>query len=114
MTYRGVCQTKFTTPFERSDGKRTATYDEVITHYNILAKTYNQAKLLNLGPSDSGDPLHLFVVSPERIFDPKHPSRKNKTVIMIMNGIHPGEPDGIDASMIFFDVIFSSHVPGEV
>jgi Zinc carboxypeptidase len=100
--------TRFRTPFEVSKGKRTATYEEIIDHYKKLADTYSQAKLVNLGRTDAGDPLNLFVVSPDRIFDPIHPSRKNKTVIMIMNGIHSGEPDGIDASMMFFDVILNS------
>jgi hypothetical protein len=27
-------------------------------------------------------------------------SGKNKRVILVNNGIHPGEPDGIDASML--------------
>ncbi len=99
--------TKFKTPFEQSKGKETAGYEEIIDHYKTLDEHYTQAKLTELGPSDAGEPLHLFVVSQDMIFDPHHPSRKDKTVIMIMNGIHPGESDGIDASMIFFDVILN-------
>jgi hypothetical protein len=28
--------------------------------------------------------------------------KKNKAVLLINNGIHPGEPDGIDATMQLF------------
>ncbi len=101
-------ETKFKTPFELSDGKNTATYQEIINHYKTLDEKYSQAKLLDLGLSDAGDPLHAFIVSQDLTFDPRHPSRKDKIVVMIMNGIHPGEPDGIDAGMMFFDVILGS------
>ncbi|MFM7903503.1 MAG: M14 family zinc carboxypeptidase, partial [Bacteroidota bacterium] len=57
------------------------------------------AQLIEAGLTDVGKPLHLFVLSKDGIFDPVIAKRKGKTVLMILNGIHPGEPDGIDASI---------------
>lgn len=53
-----------------------------------------------MGPTDAGFPLHLVVVSNDADFDMASLRRKNKRIILINNGIHPGEPDGIDASML--------------
>jgi hypothetical protein len=40
------------------------------------------------------------IVSPDKDFNFESIRKKNKRVILINNGIHPGEPDGIDASML--------------
>lgn len=53
-----------------------------------------------MGPTDAGYPLHLVLISSEKDFDVQSIKAKKKTVILINNGIHPGEPDGIDASML--------------
>lgn len=52
------------------------------------------------GETDAGYPLPLMLISGDRIFDPAKWHQNGKVVILIMNGIHPGEPDGIDASMM--------------
>ncbi len=48
-----------------------------------------------------GRPLHLFIISGDKTFDPAELHRKGKTILLINNGIHPGEPEGIDASAQF-------------
>ena len=53
-----------------------------------------------MGMSDAGFPLHLVIVSPDKDFNFESLRKKNKRIILINNGIHPGEPDGIDASML--------------
>jgi hypothetical protein len=50
--------------------------------------------------TDAGYPLHLVLVSNDGKFDAARWHAQNKAVILINNGIHPGEPDGIDASML--------------
>jgi hypothetical protein len=90
------------TPFELSKDKNyTATYAQVISYYNKLAKTNPQMKLINYGTTDIGKPLTLIVLSRDKIFDPTTIKKQNKRVLLINNGIHPGEPEGIDASMMF-------------
>ncbi len=81
------------------------TYDEVIEMYRLLDKSYPQAKLIEAGSTDCGKPLHTFVISKSRKFDPARIRREGKTILLINNGIHPGEPEGIDASLMFADDI---------
>ena len=50
--------------------------------------------------TDAGFPLHLFVVDDSRQFDPASWHTEKKVVIFINNGIHAGELDGIDDSMM--------------
>ncbi|MEJ2883809.1 M14 family metallopeptidase [Pedobacter sp. GR22-6] len=103
------------TPYEKSGKKETATYDEVIAHYKLLAKTYPQARLLSYGNTDFGKPLHLLVLSEEKNFDPAAIRKANKRVLLINNGIHPGEPEGIDASMMLArDLLHEKKLPKDV
>jgi hypothetical protein len=88
------------TPFESSKGTQTATYSQVIDWYKLLAKKYSLIKLREAGSTDSPYPLHVVLVDAAKQFDPAKWRAQNKVVVMINNGIHPGEPDGIDASMM--------------
>jgi hypothetical protein len=94
------CQDKFQTVFERSGGKETPTYPEIISWWKALDAASPYVKMMEMGPSDAGYPLHLILVSRDKDFDISSIKRKKKTIILINNGIHPGEPDGIDASML--------------
>ena len=53
-----------------------------------------------MGPTDAGYPLHLVFISNDGISDPVAIKKNNHRIILINNAIHPGEPDGIDASML--------------
>lgn len=88
------------TRYELTQGKETATYEECIDHYQKLDKRYPQISMLTLGNTDAGLPLHLVIYSSDGDFNFTSLHRKNKRIILINNGIHPGEPDGIDASML--------------
>jgi len=89
------------TPFERSSDKNyTATYAEITAYYQKLAKQHPQMRIFNYGTTDVGKPLSLVVLSRDKVFDPALIKKQNKRVLLINNGIHPGEPEGIDASMM--------------
>jgi hypothetical protein len=90
----------FTTRYELTQGKETATYEECIDYYKKLDKRYPQISMLTIGNTDSGFPLNLVIYSSDGDFDFTSLHQKNKRIILINNGIHPGEPDGIDASML--------------
>ncbi|MHA4846350.1 M14 family metallopeptidase [Flavitalea antarctica] len=91
---------QITTRFETSNATETPTYQEIITWWKNLDAKATQVSMRTMGPSDAGYPLHLITVSPDKDFDFTGLRRKNKRIILINNGIHPGEPDGIDASML--------------
>lgn len=78
---------------------KTPTYSEIISTYETFAKQNDCTKLLTYGITDIGKPLHLFVISKSKEFTPETLRKQNKRVLLINNGIHPGEPDGIDASI---------------
>jgi len=89
----------FKTTFEKSNGTETSTYQETIAFYKELAAAYPEISLVEMGETDSGFPLHLVVFSASKEFDFKR-IRESKNVILINNAIHPGESDGVDASMM--------------
>ena len=86
--------------FETSNGTESATYFEAIQWYKNLDKSAATVLVKEMGMTDAGYPLHLVLVSADGKFDPAQWHKQNKAVILINNGIHPGEPDGIDASMM--------------
>ena len=80
------------------------TYEEIIDFYKSIDKTYKQATLEAIGETDIGKPLHLFCIKGgENVL-----KKKEKVRILINNGIHPGEPDGINASMHLADEILKN------
>ncbi|WP_184543610.1 M14 family zinc carboxypeptidase [Mucilaginibacter sp. FT3.2] len=105
------------TPFELSKDKNyTATYTEVISYYQQLNKLYpQQMKMINYGTTDVGKPLTLIVLSKNGVFDPAQVKKQDKRVLLINNGIHPGEPEGIDASMMLVrDLLKKNQLPKDV
>ncbi|WP_378103761.1 hypothetical protein [Chryseobacterium sp. sg2396] len=92
-------QTHFKTPFEKGNGNQTVTYDEMNSWYRELAKNFNTIQYLKKGEDDNGKPIYVVLYNP---FPEKKIAqlRKDKAVLFVNNGIHPGEPDGIDATMM--------------
>ncbi len=82
------------TPFEKSGRKESATYEECIAFYRQLARETGRIGLDSFGNTDAGYPLHVVT------FPPQTARRPGVLTIFINNGIHPGEPDGIDATMM--------------
>ncbi|NCD70270.1 M14 family zinc carboxypeptidase [Mucilaginibacter agri] len=104
------------TPFELSKDKNyTANYAEIMAYYHQLAPKYPQMKLIDYGMTDIGKPLTLVVLSKDKVFDPALIKKQNKRVLLINNGIHPGEPEGIDASMMLTrDLLKGNKLPSDV
>ncbi len=80
---------------------QTFSYEELIRTYQALESKYGMTRLMEYGKSDGGKPLHLFVIDTDGDFSPSEARKKGKKVLFILNGIHAGEPDGIDASVEF-------------
>lgn len=82
-------------------------YSETIENYRILDSIYSNAKLVEIGKSDVGRPLHLFIVSADADFSAESLHNRGKAILLVNNGIHPGEPCGIDASLKFAEDLLS-------
>lgn len=93
-------QKEFETLFETSGGTQTPEYNDVIDFYKSLANEHTTVSLQTMGSTDSGFPLHMVVYNPEGDFNFNNIRDKNKRILLINNGIHPGESDGIDATMM--------------
>lgn len=104
------------TPFEEDKSRNTtATYQETIEFYRELDSKYDQLQFLDCGPTDIGKNLNLVVLSRDKVFDPSEIRRANKRILLINNGIHPGEPEGIDASMMLArDLLSKNTLPKDV
>jgi hypothetical protein len=89
-------KTELKTPFEKGNGNQSTTYQECIAYYTTLDTAFETIKMQEMGLTDSGEPLHIITFSENKSFD----YQQNKAVILVNNGIHSGEPDGIDASML--------------
>jgi hypothetical protein len=96
--------------FEKTNGMESATYSEAIEWYKNLDKISTKVLVKEMGITDAGYPLHLVMVSNDGKFDAAQWHKQNKAVILINNGIHPGEPDGIDASMMLVRDIVNNKV----
>ncbi|HEY9023736.1 MAG TPA: M14 family zinc carboxypeptidase, partial [Burkholderiaceae bacterium] len=92
--------TDWATPFERGDGNQTTTWHDCIAFHRRLAAAFPQwLRFEEAGRSDGGTPLHAGVFSPDGVFDPQAAKAEGRPVFFNNNGIHPGEPEGIDACM---------------
>ena len=92
----------FTTVFETSNGTETATYEQTIGFYSDLAENYPEISIQAIGETDSGKPLHIVTLNSNNEFNFEAIRKNGKRILLINNGIHPGESDGIDATMLLF------------
>ena len=98
----------FTTLFEKSNGTETPEYAEVISYYQDLADSYSEISMFEMGETDSGYPLHLVIFNADGKTKLKDIKGSAKNRMLINNGIHPGESDGIDATMMMLRDIVQS------
>ena len=83
-------------------------YKEAIEYYQQLADSYPEITLTEIGETDSGHPLHLVIFNTDGKTDINTIKNSPKNRVLINNGIHPGESDGIDASMMMLRDIVQS------
>ena len=100
----------YKTHFELSNGSETATYLETIDFYIRLAKEFPEINMQTIGDTDSGYPLHIITYNPDGDFNFQKISNNN-TLLFINNGIHPGESDGIDATMLLYRDLATGKLP---
>lgn len=82
--------------FAQFSGNQTPTYPNLVKFYDSLAQK-KQVELFNMGQSDYGLPIYLCVLNGSKDSLKTIEKLKTSTNIFINNGIHPGEPDGINA-----------------
>jgi hypothetical protein len=88
------------TPFESGNGNQTTPWEACIAFHRALADAFpGRLAFGEIGRSDGGSPLHGGVFDPAGVFDAAALKAAGRPVVFVNNGIHPGEPEGIDACM---------------
>jgi hypothetical protein len=98
------------TNFEQSKGKQTAkNYEEVMQFYEELSKASSTVRIFYVDSTDAEIALPIVVISNDTSLQLQDIRNSSKVKLLLMNGIHPGEPEGIDASMLLArDILFSN------
>ncbi len=110
LSYTFIPSQNIITHFEQSKGTQSPAYFEIIDWWKKLDAQSGKVKMLSMAMTDAGYPLHLIVVSNNGDYNFSNIRKNNKRIILINNGIHPGEPDGIDASMLLVrDVVINKY-----
>ena len=88
------------TPFEK-DYNYSSNYFESVDYYQKLESFFPKKIMVEeAGESDAGKPIYKVTLA-ENVNSPKqNKNGKEKLVVLINNGIHAGEPCGVDASMM--------------
>lgn len=88
------------TPYEQGNLNQTTTWADCIAWYEDLARQYPAVlRFEQVGVSDAGVPIHAGVVSSDGVFDRAAIKAAGRAVFFNNNGIHPGEPEGVDGCM---------------
>jgi hypothetical protein len=82
----------------------TPTFQDLVQTYQKLDSLSEFMQLQTIAYSDAGNPIHLMVVNKSKRFEPNITWNRN-AVWLIMNGIHPGESEGIDASILYLTAL---------
>jgi murein tripeptide amidase MpaA len=101
LTVAIFAQNEWQTEFEKSGFVATSTYSQTDEYFSELAKVSKFAQYSTIGVSPQGRDIKLFTVSKDKAFTPADAAKSGKPVLLIINGIHSGEIEGKDASMMF-------------
>lgn len=88
------------TVFEKSEFVSTTDYEQTMNYFQNLADYSDFAEFYSFGISPQGRELKYLLVTKEKIIAQSEQMKLSKPVIFIINGIHSGEIEGKDASMI--------------
>ncbi len=90
----------WTTFYERSDFKRTPSYEQTVTYCQRLADASPWVHYEAFGSSSQGRDLPLVVVDKNGAFTAADVRKSDNAVFLIQACIHAGESDGKDAGMM--------------
>jgi hypothetical protein len=90
----------YLTPYEQGNKNQTTSWRECISFYEKLAADFPSVlHFEQIGVSDNGIPMHAGIITSDAVFDREQLKREARPVFFNNNGIHPGEPEGIDSCM---------------
>lgn len=81
----------------------TPTYPELIAHYQQLDREHTEIELYAMGASDTDWPIYVCIINGAGDSLKTFQKARENTTVLVNNAIHPGEPDGVNACLIWID-----------
>ena len=85
------------------DGNTSPSYPDLVDIYKDLAEKNTEIELYNMGQSDYGLPIYLCIINGAQDSIKSFDKARKSTTLLINNAIHPGEPDGVNACLIWMN-----------
>ena len=89
--------------FSQWNGSTTPTYPELIAYYKQLDAAHKEIELYAMGASDTDWPIYVCIINGAGDSLQTMEKARSSTTVLINNAIHAGEPDGVNASLIWID-----------
>lgn len=85
------------------DGNKTPTYPELIEVYKKWDADHEEIECYQMGDSDTEYPIYLVVLNGAGDSVQTFQKAKAQTTVLINNAIHAGEPDGVNACLLWIE-----------
>ena len=93
-------QTELLTPYEQGNQNQTTTLEDCMAFYKMLETRFPRVlRMFEIGVSDGGTPISAGIVTADGVHDFDEIKGTYRPIFFNNNGIHPGEPEGIDSCM---------------
>ncbi|MGC9330758.1 MAG: M14 family metallopeptidase [Bacteroidales bacterium] len=89
------------TPFEKSNYKACGTYEEVVNYCKALDNLHHEINYSSFGKSGRFHDLPLLVIDKDGFTSPQLIRNSGRVILLIQASIHPGEPDGTSAGLMY-------------
>ena len=88
------------THFEKSNQLESPDYENTLKYFQKFMDNSPYVKIKTIGLTPQGRELKVIIVSKDKAFTPEQAKKTGKAILLILNGIHPGEVEGKDACML--------------
>jgi hypothetical protein len=85
------------------DENKTPTYPELIEIYKKWDSQHAEIELYQMGESDTEFPIYLVIINGAGDSVQTFQKAKANTTVLINNAIHAGEPDGVNACLLWIE-----------
>nr|WP_294860378.1 M14 family zinc carboxypeptidase [uncultured Fluviicola sp.] len=85
------------------DGNKTPAYPELIEIYKKWDAQHSEIELYQMGESDTEFPIYLVIINGAGDSLQTFQKAKANTTVLINNAIHAGEPDGVNACLLWVE-----------
>ena len=88
------------TLFEKSNQQESPDYENTLKYFQKFVDKTPYVKIKTIGITPQGRELKVIIVSKDKAFTPELAKKTGKAIVLIQNGIHPGEIEGKAACML--------------